>query len=182
VGRPRRGRGLAGRLPRRPGLTTLTYAEVGATLLDAPLPTGYGHLDVRRRVGGADRFDALSAYVLAWGLHRGAGLRVPPVAVTEGLEATLRLGPVRISVRVVGVVDEPERCGFAYGTLPGHPESGEEAVLAERDADGTWVRVRAFSRPARLYSRLGGPATRLAQRIVTERYLRAGQTGGAGVT
>jgi uncharacterized protein (UPF0548 family) len=28
-------------------------------------------------------------------------------------------------VRVVYVVDEPTRRGFAYGTLPGHPESGE---------------------------------------------------------
>ncbi|QIG43135.1 DUF1990 family protein [Nocardioides anomalus] len=58
-------------------------------------------------------------------------------------------------------------------TLSGHPEVGEEAFLAERDADGTWVHVRAISRPGTWYARLGGPAGRFAQRLVTERYLRA---------
>ncbi|HEV8560641.1 MAG TPA: DUF1990 family protein [Actinophytocola sp.] len=39
--------------------------------------------------------------------------------------------------RVVHVVEEEHRRGFAYGTLPGHPECGEEAFLLERHADGT---------------------------------------------
>ena len=39
--------------------------------------------------------------------------------------------PRRIPARVVYVVDEPARRGFAYGTLHGHPESGEEAFLVE---------------------------------------------------
>jgi uncharacterized protein (UPF0548 family) len=151
----------------------LTYAEVGATLAPG-LPDGYAHLDVRRRVGPASRFDALGEHVLAWGLQRGAGLRVPSSAVVLDADVTLRLGPLRIPVRVVRVVDEPDRRGFAYGTLPGHPERGEEAFLAERDAEGTWLRIRAFSRPATWYARLGGPATALAQRVFTERYLRSG--------
>jgi uncharacterized protein (UPF0548 family) len=151
---------------------TLTYAEVGASLAPEH-PAGYAHLDVRRRVGGADRFDALAEHVLAWGLQRGAGLRVPSEPVTLDADVVLRLGPVRIPVRVVRLVEEDGRRGFAYGTLAGHPERGEEAFLAERDADGTWVRVRAFSRPARWYSRLGGSATGLAQRVMTERYLRS---------
>ncbi len=92
-----------------------------------------------------------------------------------GSAVELRLGPVRIPVRIVRVVDEPDRRGFVYGTLPGHPEVGEEAFLAERDAAGTWVHVRAFSRPGRWYARLGGPVTRLAQARMTERYVRAAQ-------
>jgi uncharacterized protein (UPF0548 family) len=148
----------------------LTYPEVGASLAPA-LPVGYHHVDVRRRVGAS--LDELGDFILGWGLQRGAGLSVPSAPVTLGLETRLRLGPVPVPVRVVAVVAEPERRGFAYGTLPGHPEVGEEAFLAERDGEGTWVRVRAFSRPGTWYSRLGGPVARLVQARVTERYVRA---------
>lgn len=151
----------------------LTYPEVGATLAES-LPAGYGHLDVRRRVGSGDDFDRLATAVLGWGLQRGAGLRVPDEPVALDTDVTLHLGPLPVPVRVVRVLDEPDRRGFVYGTLPGHPERGEEAFLAERDAEGTWVHVRAFSRPATLLARLGGPVTGVAQRLITERYLRAG--------
>ena len=40
--------------------------------------------------------------------------------------------------------------GFGYGTLPGHPERGEEAFVVGRDdADGVWFEVpRSAARPA----------------------------------
>jgi len=76
--------------------------------------------------------------------------------------------------RVVWVVDEADRAGFAYGTVRGHPESGEEAFVVERDAGGeVWLSVRAFSRAATRYARAGGPVTWLVRRWITERYLRA---------
>jgi uncharacterized protein (UPF0548 family) len=153
----------------------LTYDEVGATL-GPEMPTGYHHLEVHRRIGGAEVFEALESFVLGWGLQRGAGLKVPTsTPAWEGLEVRLRLGPLTVPVRVVRVVDEPDRRGFVYGTLPGHPETGEEAFLVERDDDGTWLRVRAFSRPARWYSRLGGPVTSWMQCRYTERYLAAAE-------
>ena len=31
--------------------------------------------------------------------------------------------------RIVSVIDGQTRWGFAYGTLPGHPEQGEEAFI-----------------------------------------------------
>ena len=153
----------------------LTYDEIGATL-GAELPAGYHHLDVRRRIGGPDVFASAAEFVLGWGLQRGAGLKVPTsTPAEEGLEVRLRLGPLTVPVRVIRVVDEPDRRGFVYGTLPGHPESGEEAFLVERDSEETWLRVRAFSRPARWYSRLGGPVTSWMQRRYTERYLAAAE-------
>lgn len=152
----------------------LTYDEVGATL--APeLPRGYHHLDESRRVGDASAYDDLVAFVLGWGLQRESGIRVPaglPDAAA-GLRTVLRLGPLRVPVEVVAVVDEPDRGGFVYGTLPGHPECGEELFSVERRSDGTWIVVRAFSRPGRWFTRLGAPLTGLAQRAMTERYLRA---------
>jgi uncharacterized protein (UPF0548 family) len=153
-------------------VAALTYPEVGATL-DPSLPAGYHHLDARRRVTAS--LDDLGAFILGWGLHRGAGLSVPDAPVAADATYRLRLGPVPVPVQVVRVLDEPDRRGFVYGTLPGHPEVGEEAFLAERDAEGTWVHVRAFSRPGTWYARLGGPAGRLAQRMITERYLRAAE-------
>jgi uncharacterized protein (UPF0548 family) len=71
-------------------------------------------------------------------------------------------------------VNEPHRKGFAYGTLAGHPERGEEAFVVELTPAGdVRLSIRAFSRPARLIARLGGPAGRAVQRWVTARYVRA---------
>jgi len=77
--------------------------------------------------------------------------------------------------RVVYVVDEPDRRGFAYGTLPGHAESGEELFLVRYDpaTEDVFADVTAFSRHATWWSRLGSPVTSLVQRIVTTRYLKA---------
>ena len=72
------------------------------------------------------------------------------------------------------MIDEPSRRGFAYGTLPGHPESGEEAFIVEIDeADEVWFTVRAFTRPATLLARVSGPLGRGAQRLMAGRYTRA---------
>ena len=87
----------------------------------------------------------------------------------------VHLGPVRAPCRVVYVVDEPDRRGFAYGTLPGHAESGEELFLVRYDpaTENVYADVTAFSRHATWWSRLASPVTSLVQQIVTERYLRA---------
>jgi uncharacterized protein (UPF0548 family) len=72
------------------------------------------------------------------------------------------------------VIDEPHRRGFAYGTLPGHPESEEEAfVLTRRDDGGTTFTITAFSRPVSIPAKLAGPLGRRVQDAVTHRYLRA---------
>lgn len=63
--------------------------------------------------------------------------------------------------------------GFAYGTLPGHPERGEEAFVVERAGIAATFSIVAFSRPAALAARLGGPIARGVQRRVTRAYLDA---------
>jgi uncharacterized protein (UPF0548 family) len=84
------------------------------------------------------------------------------------------LYPPKVPVRVVYVVDEPLRKGFGYGTLPGHPERGEEAFIVEyRDDDSVWLTIRAFSRPASWVFWAGYPVVRLMQEIYTGRYERA---------
>ena len=157
----------------------LTYADVGATA--GSLPTGYHHVRASRLLGsGADAFAAAGEALFSWQVHLHAGLRVtasapvaaPGVVVLLGIVA----GPLRIAAgcRVVYAVTDSRRQGFAYGTLPGHPESGEEAFIIEYRTDDTVVAtITAFSRPATASARAAGPLGGLVQRRITRRYLDA---------
>ena len=153
-----------------------TYAEVGATA--GRLPEGYHHVRLSSPIGtGRGRFEQAGAAVLRYGMLRGAGLRV--AATTEvaevGTEVLGKLGPFAAPCRVVYVVDEPNRRGFAYGSLPGHAVSGEEMFGVRYDPadDSVHAEVVAFSRPATWWSRVGAPVASLIQRVVTRRYLSA---------
>lgn len=118
-----------------------------------------------------------------------------PIAATQGLDAmfgpdgtpfaapgdtvllvTPVFGPFSIKspVRVVYLVDEPKRKGFAYGTVDGHPEQGEEAFIVEQKEDGSvWLTVRAFSRPSSRFWLAVSPILRQMQAMYTRRYLRS---------
>ena len=153
-----------------------TYREVGATA--GPLPAGYHHVCKSAVIGdGRRRFEDAAAAVMRWGMLRGAGVRVE--ASTEiaavGSDVIVGIGPIRAPCRVVYVVEEPDRRGFAYGTLPGHAESGEELFAVRYDAAtrAVYAEVTAFSRHATWWSRLGTPVTSLVQRVITNRYLKA---------
>ena len=68
--------------------------------------------------------------------------------------------------RVVYVLDgDDTRCGFAYGTLTNHVESGEELFELEfdRGTGGVTYRIRAASRPRAVIARLGYPIARSLQ-------------------
>lgn len=159
-----------------------SYPEVGATRDDV-LPVGY--LELRRElvlVAGDDqtgRFERIAEALLGWRMHSGAGLQMlvsaPRAAPEVVLTATLLLGPfpVRTRCRVVYLIDQPDAAGFAYGTLPGHPEQGEERFLVERiGEDSVRFSLTAFSRLASPLARLGGPISRAVQSRVNTRYLR----------
>src|SRR5262245_57485179 len=103
-------------------------------------------------------------------MHRATGVRVAATAesAAPGVEVVVRLGvgPLRIAApcRIVWTVSDPSRIGFGYGTLPGHPERGEESFVVHRDADGqVWLTVTAFSRPGRWYTAAAGPVVPLLQ-------------------
>jgi uncharacterized protein (UPF0548 family) len=162
----------------------VTYAPVGGTITSPPTaPAGSHLIDRTVRIGsGRARFEAAADAVLRWRVQRNAGLRVegpPDAQLGARVVLGLGLGRVRLGApcQVVAVVDEPTRRGFAYGTLPGHPESGEEAFLVSwfPDAPGSPVvlRIVAFSRPATRLARRAGPVGRLVQNAITRRYLRS---------
>lgn len=67
--------------------------------------------------------------------------------LTSGIRATLHWPDKRISrrVRVVYVVDESKRSGFAIGTADDAGVIGETAYLVEhRDDDSVWATTRGF--------------------------------------
>ncbi|MDX6743438.1 DUF1990 domain-containing protein [Actinocorallia sp. A-T 12471] len=131
---------------------TFTYAEVGATREEA-LPPGYSHLRVRRTIGhGEAAYRAAAEALMTFAMHRGipVGVRAGADRAAEGVPVTVTLaGLVRAPCRIVWTVEEPRRTGWAYGTLAGHPESGEESFVVEHHADdAVTLTVTAFSRPA----------------------------------
>lgn len=166
--------------PSHPSSRALTYREIGASLA-AELPAGYRHQSHRVRLGtGRALFERSADAVVGWELHRRAGVHpapgTPPARVGLDVDLTARVGPLalRAPCRVVALIDDRARRGFAYGTLTGHPECGEEAFVVHIDQrDTVWLEITAFSRPASWYARLGGPLTHAAQRAATRRYLRA---------
>jgi uncharacterized protein (UPF0548 family) len=156
-----------------------TYPEVGAVSAN-PLPAGYHHLRRGAVLGGREHFATAVDDLLHWRMHERAGIRVTASAPVAGAGVVfvqrIGFGPLRIAApcRVLEVVTGPQRAALTYGTLPGHPECGEERFLVEMRRDGVvTLKITAFSRPASWYARLGGPITSRVQALVTERYLRA---------
>jgi uncharacterized protein (UPF0548 family) len=165
----------------------LTYDGVGATD-GGPTPAGfrpdaYG-VDLGPDVDG--RFDRCVDAVMRWQVQRGAGFVVAPdsrvtAGATYALAVRLPVGYVSATARVVYVLDDADRGGFAYGTLPAHPEAGEEAFIVVRRDGQVRFEVTAFSRPRDPLARLGAPVTRLLQVQTNQRYLRV-MEGVAGRT
>jgi uncharacterized protein (UPF0548 family) len=159
---------------------SFTYPDVGATRT-GDMPSGYRTLRARGRIGtGARVFAAAARGLRHFDMQRRSGLAVHTRAtqVEPGVQASFGLGIGRLRIwapcEVVWVVDEPDRFGYAMGTLAGHPEAGEEAFEASIDGDeAVWFEVRLFSRPAAWYARLGGPATHLLQEFAVHRYRTA---------
>lgn len=148
----------------------VTYEAVGATA-DRP-PERYVVDRTREVVGhGVADFATARQALIKWRQFEVGWLEVWPT------DAALDVGTVLAIVarstglwwlnacRIVYVVDEEDRFGCAYGTLPSHAASGEERFLVERDAEGdVWYDVLAFSRPRHLLARLGYPLARRVQR------------------
>ena len=155
----------------------LTYPEVGATREDE-LPGGYHHLRHSAHLGrGQGVFERGAEALRRWQTHSGAGLHVVPAdaPLEAGRDVLVCLRVVGVHLvaacRIVYVVDEPDRFGFAYGTLPAHPEQGEEAFVVEKTGDTARFRISAFSRHRQRLLSPVDPITRRVQSRVTRQYV-----------
>ncbi len=152
-----------------------TYGPVGATLtgrLDAV------DLHLERVVGhGQADFEQAVGSLHGLGQQRAVATVIPADAsatLGQTILIALRFGPIMVVApnRIVSVVDEPRRWGFAYGTLPGHPEVGEEAFVVEyRADDAVVVHIIAIAHAAFPGARLLQPLLVPVQRFFARRYL-----------
>jgi uncharacterized protein (UPF0548 family) len=157
-----------------------TYDDVGATLAGKK-PEGFHHDSYEAVVGqGAEAFQRAVTGLKTWKAHRLPGMQVFPhdQEIHRGATVVVTLGTPIASIaapcRIVGVVDGQTRWGFAYGTLPGHPERGEESFAVSMSADGTVsFEIQAYTRPDDPLFRLSGPIGRGIQRGGTGAYLHA---------
>lgn len=117
--------------------------------------------------------------VLRWRVKTASGFsvdRAGPVSRGDHVAVTARLFGVTVvePVQVVAVIEESDRVGFAYRTLPGHPVCGEEAFIVHRLSEEVSLTVRSLTRAAPEQPwRVLYPLLLIAQRIARRRYLRA---------
>ncbi len=151
-----------------------SYDSVGCTREELPAMPGWNVDRQRVRLGsGRATFESARQAIRQWAMfpREVATIchpdQVPAKDLVVGVLYKVWLLPVWMSfpARVVWMVDEPRRFGFAYGTLPDHPERGEERFVAlwnEAD-DSVWYDLLAVSRPAYWLAWLGYPYTRWEQ-------------------
>jgi uncharacterized protein (UPF0548 family) len=154
-----------------------SYKEVGATAGETPSAFDRDHNRVRLGTG-PDAFAAARKAIAQWGMFP-AWTEIHP-AQTKIETGNVVVMLTRIfgfwwmnACRIVYVIDEAEsvrRFGFAYGTLPGHVEMGEERFTVEHEVnDEVWYDLLAFSKPRHPLVRLGYPlARRLQKRFVID--------------
>lgn len=156
----------------------LTYAdEIGLSNAPAAPP---GYVRERHEALLDVSFAAAREALLRFATHRLPYLFVhpPDARVAKGLDVVVsaRIGPLWSinPCRIVSLEDSPKRLRYAYGTLPGHSESGEESFTVEETEDG---RVRAetvaVARPLDPLARLGKPIAHVVQRRIKVDYMRA---------
>ena len=154
-----------------------SYPAVGATRATGVPPAGYAVDHTRVRLGeGEAVFAAARAALGRWEQFRLGWVEAwsPADSIEAGGLVAVAGRSTGVwwlnACRVVYVVDEPgpvTKFGFAYGTLPGHVEMGEERFLIEwdrADGDGVWFDILAFSRPRHVLARLGRPWVRRLQK------------------
>ncbi|MBK9335112.1 MAG: DUF1990 domain-containing protein [Lewinellaceae bacterium] len=148
-----------------------SYPDTGRTRY-AETVRGYDNDHNSIELGAGDAaWAAAKEAIRQWRMFPGGWASVSPngLPVQEGVVVAMTARVLGLwwlnSCRIVYVLDEENRFGFAYGTLPGHVESGEELFLVEKTVDGR-VRysLRAFSRPRHWLARLGYPLARMYQR------------------
>jgi uncharacterized protein (UPF0548 family) len=150
---------------------------VGATADSQPLPAGYKLDHTRVSLGsGAATFEHACTALRRWEQFRlgwcDAFPGDTPLHVGQTVVVVARVlvswwtNAARIVYTINESTDAVSRFGFAYGTLPGHVESGEERFLVEWDraTDQIFYDIRAFSRPRHILSRLGYPFARAMQK------------------
>lgn len=151
-----------------------SYAEVGASKDAAPKGYPINH----RRVclgRGREVFARAENAVRNWAMYQLDWTRLYPpktplevgavvcVVVNHGF--CWSLNPCRV-IYLTEEKGDVRRFGFAFGTLPGHSETGEERFTVEwhQADDSVWYELFAFARPHDILAKIGFPFVGYFQR------------------
>lgn len=158
---------------------SFSYRETGAS--SGQFPVGFNHDRNTVRLGeGEDVFVKAKTALFQWAMFPPGWTTVytsgRPLEKNRDVAVLFRLfGLWWVNgARIVYLVDEPQKAGFAYGTLSNHIECGEELFYVEMQADGSvWYGIQAFSRPRFLPARLAYPLARYFQHQFVKKSLLA---------
>ena len=150
-----------------------TYAAIGSTNQLQPSSSKADYIRVKLGEGAAV-YNVARRALERWKHFRLGWVEpcLPLAAIKSGEVAAIAIRAMGAwwlnAAKIVYVVDEDgpvSRFGFAYGTLPGHAESGEERFLVEWDhaTDVVTYSILAFSQPRHWLARLGRPMVRRLQ-------------------
>jgi uncharacterized protein (UPF0548 family) len=163
-----------------------SYANVGCTAPDETSwfpPKGLRTFERTVLVGsGDDDWERVCSEIMQWCVKTRSGFGVETrdgsaQSVLAGknfwLVARFGLVQVREPIRVVATVATATRCGYAYGTLDGHPVSGEEAFVVHRSERSIFFTVRSVTSHGKGTWRMAFPLVLVAQRWYRRLYLKA---------
>lgn len=147
-----------------------SYPDIGASKGD--FPSGYDHDSNSIFLGQGEKvFKKARKAIVNWHMFPSSWTKVypSPAPIKEGTEVVVLFRLFGLwwanPCRIIYVVDEKNRFGFAYGTLVGHVEKGEEYFGVYLDAKGqVRYEIKAFSKPAFWLARLTYPLPRFFQR------------------
>ena len=137
-----------------------SYTEVGASRVGAP--PGYPINHYRGPLGlEADTFARAVDAIRRWKMYDLSWTRLcwPDTPIVEGATVVVlarHFGFWSLNAsRIIYLIEEDEeiqRYGFAFGTLPGHSERGEERFTVEwhHHDDSVWYELFAFAAPKHL--------------------------------
>ena len=152
-------------------LLPFSYAETGGTRRDDPVRGFDNDFNFIELGFGDTTWQAAKTAIRQWKMFPGDWARITPddSQIREGEIVAMTARVLGFwwlnSCRIVYVIDNERQFGFAYGTLPGHVECGEELFMVEKTDSGT-VRyvIKAFSKPRFWMTRLGYPMVRQYQK------------------
>jgi len=148
-----------------------SYDDIGASR-ETRAPHGYtvdhNHIQLGR---GLVAWEAAKSAVCEWKMFDIPWLQLcfSNAPIREGQNVAIVISHFGFwslnASRIIYVIDEPRRFGFAYGTLREHAESGEERFLVEwREDDSVWYDLFAFSRPNAAMAKVFHPFARHLQK------------------
>ena len=148
-----------------------SYPDVGATR--GTLPGGYTVDHNRVRLGRGDQvFRQAVASLRLWQMFKLGWVELfqPGTQIDAGATVAVLVHHFGFwslnACRIVYVIDEERRFGFAYGTLQDHAEEGEERFSLQwvAEDDSVVYDILAFSKPRKWPARLVRPLSRVLQK------------------